>query len=254
MTLGLALAVTACGNNAQTMETTGTTQQEAAAAEDTTAKSEGVMTYAEYNAAELDTEVVVETYIQAKQGWWENEGVGVATFYTQDGDGAYFLYNMPCSQEEYESLSVGTKIRVTGYKSEWAGEVEIIDASFEIEDGTYVAEPVDLSEELSSEDLILHQNIYFTASGLTVEPSIDADGNEVPFLYNWDGSGTQGSDLYFNVSKDGQTYTFTVESYLTGADTDVYKTVESLALGQEISVKGFMYWYEGMNPHIVSVQ
>ena len=29
-----------------------------------------VMTYAEFAAAEVDTEVTVETYVQAKQGWW----------------------------------------------------------------------------------------------------------------------------------------------------------------------------------------
>ena len=46
-------------------------------------KSEGVMTYDEYMAAELDTEVVVETYVQAKQSWWEDK----ATLYTQDRDG-----------------------------------------------------------------------------------------------------------------------------------------------------------------------
>ena len=34
---------------------------------ETAAKGEGVMTYEEYAAAELDSEVVVETYVQAKQ-------------------------------------------------------------------------------------------------------------------------------------------------------------------------------------------
>ena len=63
-----------------------------------------VMTHDEFVAAPLDTQVVVETYVQAKQGWWENEGVGVATFYTQNEDGAFFLYNMPCSQEEYDKM------------------------------------------------------------------------------------------------------------------------------------------------------
>ena len=53
-------------------------------------KSAGVMTYAEYAAAELDTKVVIETYVQAKQSWWEDK----ATVYTQDKDGAYFLYKM----------------------------------------------------------------------------------------------------------------------------------------------------------------
>ncbi|MBP5237741.1 MAG: hypothetical protein ILO64_02040, partial [Clostridia bacterium] len=34
------------------------------------------ITYAEYAAAAIDREVVIETYVQAKQGWWEKEGVG----------------------------------------------------------------------------------------------------------------------------------------------------------------------------------
>ncbi len=36
-------------------------------------KSEGVMTHAQYVAAPLDSQVVVETYVQAKQSWWENK-------------------------------------------------------------------------------------------------------------------------------------------------------------------------------------
>ena len=94
-----------------------------------------VMTYEEYAAAELDTPVLVETYVQAKQSWYE----GAATVYTQSEDGAYFLYNMPCTEEEYEKLTEGTKIKVAGYKSEYAGEVEIIDTIFEIEDGSFTA-------------------------------------------------------------------------------------------------------------------
>ncbi len=80
-------------------------------------KGEGVMTYEEYQAAELDTEVTVETYVQAKQSWWED----TASLYTQDEDGAYFIYNAACSEEDYEKLVEGQKIKVTGYKSEWAG-------------------------------------------------------------------------------------------------------------------------------------
>ena len=72
-----------------------------------------VMSYAEYAAAELDTAVVVETYVQAHQAWWD----GKVTVYTQDEDGAYFLYNMACSEEDAEKLVPGAKIKVTGYKS-----------------------------------------------------------------------------------------------------------------------------------------
>ncbi len=212
--------------------------------------AEGVMTYADFTAAALDAEITVETYIQAKQGWWENNGVGNATFYTQNEEGAYFLYNMPCSQEEYELLTVGTKIRVTGYKAEWAGEVELVDATYEIIEGEYIAEALDVTALLGTEELINYQNQFVTFKGMTVEDA----GNGAAFMYNWDGSGQDGNDLYFNVSVNGATYTFTVESYLCGAGTEVYEAVKALKIGDVIDMEGFLYWYEGVNPHITAVQ
>lgn len=210
-----------------------------------------VMSYDEYMAAELDTEVTVETYVQAKQSWKEEK----TTVYSQDQDGAYFIYNMACSEEDYEKLVPSTKIRVTGYKSEWAGEVEIMDAVFEFVDGEqFAAEPVDITELLGSDELINYQNQLVTFKGMTVEAAgQDSDGNDVAFLYNWDGSGTDGDDLYFNASVNGETYTFTVESALCDNATDVYEAVKTLKIGQVIDMEGFLYWYEGVNPHITSV-
>lgn len=218
--------------------------------EGTDEKSEGVMTHEEYIAAEVDSEVVVETYVQAKQSWWEDK----ATFYTQDKDGAYFIYDMPCSEEEYEELTPGTKMKVTGYKAEWSGEIEITDATFEIEDGNYIAEAEDVTSLLGKDELIDHQNEFVSFKGLTVEAAgQDDDGNDVPFLYSWDGSGQDGDDLYFNVSLDGETYTFVVESYLCDNTTDVYKAVKELKIGDTVDMEGFLYWYEGVNPHITSL-
>ena len=226
-------------------------EPEETASGSTEEKSEGVMTYEEYVAAELDTEVVVETYVQAKQSWWEDK----ATLYTQDQDGGYFIYDMPCSEEDYEKLTPGTKIKVTGYKAEWSGEVEIIDATFEIEEGNYVAEPIDVTTYLGLDDLADYQNRYVSFKGMTVEAAGQDDaGNDVAFLYKWDGSGQEGDDLYFNVSLDGATYTFTVESYLCDSSTDVYKAVKELNIGDKIDMEGFLYWYEGANPHITSVK
>lgn len=254
MTLSLFVACTSSEEEGNDSTDAGTTEGTSAAAETDETKSDGVMTYAEYVAADTNTEVVVETYIQAKQSWWESDGVGQATFYTQDYDGAYFIYNMPCTEDEYEQLAVGTKIKVTGYKSEWSGEVEIIDATFEIEDGTYVAEAKDLTSVFGDDNLVDYQNIFFSVTGLTVEAiGQDSDGNDVAFYYSYDGSGSEGDDLYFNVSLGGTTYTFTVESYLCDSTTDVYNAVEALNVGDVIDVEGFLYWYEGVNPHITSV-
>ena len=237
---------------AQAETDTAETEPQDSAAEDTAQeKSEGVMTYEEYMAADLDTEVVVETYVQAKQSWWEDK----ATLYTQDQDGAYFVYNAACSQEDYDKLTPGTKIKVTGFKGEWSGEIEIMDATFEILEGNYVAEPVDVTTYLGLDELMDYQNQFVTFKGMTVEAAGQDDaGNDVAFLYSWDGSGQEGDDLYFNVSLDGATYTFTVESYLCGSDTDVYKAVKELNIGDKIDMEGFLYWYEGVNPHITSVK
>lgn len=224
----------------------------AASSEAASAASGEVMSYEEYMAAPLDSQVTVETYVQAKQAWWEDQ----ATVYTQDEDGAYFVYNMACSEADYALLTPGTCIRVTGYKSEWSGEVEIIDGTFEIvaDAEPYVAEPVDVTELLADDTLIDYQNQLVSFKGLTVEAAgQDEDGNDVAFLYNWDGSGTDGDDLYFNASYNGETYTFTIESYLCDNTTDVYAAVKALEIGQTIDMEGFLYWYEGVNPHITSV-
>ena len=34
----------------------------------------------------------------------------------QDKDGAYFVYNMACTEADYDKLTPGTKIKVTGHK------------------------------------------------------------------------------------------------------------------------------------------
>ena len=260
LSMMLSLAACAGGNDAQTTaaadgttaaqeETQGATEAATQGAEETTAAGEAVevMSYDEYMAAELDTLVVVEAAVQAKQSWWEDQ----ATVYAQDEDGGYFFYNLACPEDDYALLTPGTWIRVTGYKSEWSGEVEIMDGTFEIIEGeSFIAEPTDVTELLGTDELISHQNELVSFTGMTVEA---ADDSGAAFLYNWDGSGTEGDDLYFNASYNGETYTFTIESYLCDSSSEVYSAVKNLEVGQTIDMEGFLYWYEGVNPHITSV-
>ena len=225
-----------------------------AADTDINAKSEGVMTYAEYDAAALNDKVVIEAYVQAKQSWWDNKAV----LYLADGDGGYLAYNATCTEEEYNTFTIGTKVKVEGYKAEYQGEIEVAEGATVtvVKDApTYVAKATDVTALLANDtELIKKMNQFVAFKGMTVEASTDADGNEVAFLYKWNGSGSEGDDLYFNVSVDGKTYTFTVESYLCGKDTDVYKAVQALKVGDKIDLEGFLYWYNGVNPHITSVK
>ena len=50
----------------------------------------------EYAAAEMDAPVKVEAYVQDHQSWWD----GKVTVYLQSEDGAYFVYEMACSEED----------------------------------------------------------------------------------------------------------------------------------------------------------
>ncbi|MBQ9198430.1 MAG: hypothetical protein IJ157_14515 [Clostridia bacterium] len=204
-----------------------------------------VMSHADYVAAELDSEVTIEAYVQAKQSWWADK----ATIYLQAEDGAYFVYELPISQEDYDALIPGTKVRVNGYKSEWSGEVEITDASFEaIEADPFIAEAFDVTDLLSKEELIDHQNELVAVKGVTVE-AYDDTGKA--FAYKNEADKTD--DLYFKVSKDGETYEFCVEFYLCGNDTDVYKAVEAMNVGDVIDLEGFLYWYNGANLQATSL-
>ena len=213
------------------------------------------MSYDEYMAAEVDDAVTIQAYVQAKQSYYAEQGT--ATVYLQDQDGGYFAYDMACTQEDYDAMVEGTKIQVSGFKAEWSGEIEIMDGQLDeiIADDTFVAEAFDATSLLGTEELEEHQNEKVSFTGLTVAPSKDANGNEAAFLYNYDGSGTQGDDVYFNVTvgDSEEVYSFLVESYLCGSDTEVYKAVEALEVGQTIDCEGFLYWYEGANPHITSL-
>ena len=240
LTLVMVLSFAACAKTEAPAENTteateaNTTEPTTEAVEDPVAPA---MTHEEYMAAEMDSEIVIETYVQATQSWWENK----ITVYCQSPDGAYFLYELTCSEEDAAKLVPGTKIRVTGFKGEWAGEIEVMDGTFEFVDGdTFIAEAADVTELLGTEELIAHQNEFVSFTGLTVE-NISYKNDE------------PGDDIYLTLGYNGASYEFCVEVYLTGVDSDVYTTVGTLNAVDFVNVEGFLYWYEGVNTHITGI-
>ena len=196
-----------------------------------------VMSHDDYIAAAIDAEVVIETYVQAHQSWWDNK----ITVYCQSKDGAYFLYELQCSEEDAAKLVPGTKIKVTGTKGEWEGEVEVMDGTFEFAGSdTYIAPAFDATALLGTDELIAHQNEFVTFKGMTVE------------AVNYK-NGEPGDDIYVTLGYNGASYEFCVELYLTGPETEVYQTVGTLAEGDVVDVEGFLYWYQGPNAHITNV-
>ncbi len=258
LVLSIMMAFAACGGN-----TTPTTKPQASKPVPSTPAAsqpdnDTVMTYAEFAAIEVvqggeQVPVIVDCYVAAVESWYD----GQCHIYALCEEGGYYIYGYTCTEEEAAALVPGLKIRVSGYKTIWSGEIEIVDATVEKLEGTAPTfTPDDVTALVGSDDLALHMNDLVAFKGMTVVASTDANGNEAAFLYKWDGSGSHGSDLYFNVAIGETVYTFTVNVYMvgTGVESDVYKAVEALKIGDVIDIEGFLYWYEGAQTHVTSVK
>ena len=197
----------------------------------------GITSYEEFLAANLNETVCIESNVQAYQEWWND----TVTIYLQDQEGAYFAYEVACTEEEAARLTPGTRVRIIGEKAEWAGELEIMYGTLEFLDGpTYIAQPEDVTHLLGTDALEYKMNRLVTFKGMTVE--------SVAFK-----NGESGDDIYITVSKNDAFYEFTVEKYLTGPETALYKQVSALQRGDMIDATGFLYWYEGPCPHITEI-
>jgi len=255
LVLVMVMSMAACGvkkNDNDGTKATDNAKPEETKAEENKPTVTG-MTYAEYVEAEMDADVTVVTYVQATQSWWDNK----ISVYCQSEDGAYFAYNMTCTQEDAAKLVPGTQIKITGSKGDFSGEIEIVDGTFEFVEGgnTYIADVMDATALLGTDDLIKNQNKKVAFKDMTIVASKDKNGKESAFLYSWDGSGSadSDSDLYFSASVGDKTYSFCVEYYLCGPDSDAYKAVQALKIGDKVDMEGFLYWYEGPQPHITAV-
>lgn len=236
LTLALALSLVAC-------VTPGNGDASSTPAESTPSTpadpTPTALSYAEYMAAEVNAEVTIEAYVQACRSWW-NEKI---TFFAQTTEGAYFCYDITCTEADAAKLVKGTKVRVTGVKAEYAGEIEIMNGTFEIiENDTWVAEAADLTALLGTDELINKMNSLATFKGLTVV-SVEFKNGEAGY----------GNDIYLKVSLGENEFDFCAQAYLTPFGSDVYTAVAALEAGDVIDVDAFVYWWNGPNPHIVGV-
>ncbi len=257
LALCLIFALAACGQQAAPAEKPAETPAEQPAetpaeqpaeqpTEEPAPEKPAAMSYAEFAAAAIDDPVCVECYVQAHESWWDNK----VSVHAADEDGAYYIYEMACTEEDAAKLELGQKIRVSGFKGEWAGEVEIVDATFEFVDDMRFIEPADFNSVFGTEELAEHINQYFYVTGTVADK-----GDGAAFFYNWDNSGEDGKcDLYFDVEINGEIFTFVARRYLTEPGSEVYEAVKNLQVGDEVEITAFLYWYEGPQPHIAFIQ
>ena len=237
--------------------TTDSDSEEAAEPGTTASDSEksaaaSVMSYEEFIEAALDSPVTVETYVQAKQAWIKDSSA--ANLYTQNEEGAYFIYKLPMTKKEYKKLKEGQKIRISGRKHQWLGNIEIAGVSFEILEGSYIAEAQDITDLLGTEDLADYKNRKVCFKGMKSVDFEDPGGDLLRYAYGPDGNGDRGDDLYFCAETGNEIYTFVIESRFFDSETELYKAVENLEEDSIIDLEGFLYWEKGALPHITELK
>ena len=205
-----------------------------------------VMSYEDYMAAAAGDAVVISGYIADKQSWWDNK---VTMYLVGDDAGeGYFLYEFSCTEEENNSkYAIGKKLVVYGTKTVYADEHEIMGSDIDytltkVVDGAMPNKIVDVTSSVATADLLEIQNAKFTATLELVSKSHKGDAPT--------------DDLYF-VLKDasGNELSCCIEKYLS----PYYETLQAIHQSEEfvagklVKVEGYMYWWNGANPHITSI-
>lgn len=188
--------------------------------------SDGTLSYSEYVAKNDGDEVCIDAYITGKQSWWNN----MAVIYLADDNGAYFAYNLACTEEQYNTeLKIGNNIKVSGEKTTYNGQVEVMNPTYVLLTGTKLYD----AKTVTADKIGDYPSQKVKVENLTVV-SFDTNAESV----------AAGNDLYYTVTDGTTNYQYAVESYLTNKETQTYKTVKDLKAGDVITVEGFVYyWY-----------
>ena len=221
-----------------------------------------VMSYEDFMDAEAGDEVCIKGIISAKQSWWDNK----VTMYlaTENPGEGYFLYEFQCTQEENDTdYAIGNTLVVYGEKSIYAEEHEIAGSDIDYEltqisNETLREAIIDVTSSVDSEDLFAYQNSKFTATLAVKEyTTTDTNANVAENgAYGYKGDAPT-DDLYFTlVDANGNELACCVEKYLTSAYETVKAAImsEDFTVGTLVKVEGYMYWWNGANPHITSIE
>ena len=241
-----ALALASCNDKAATTTSKTGTTVVTTTATTTAPTTKTPLSYAEYLAAANDEEVTIKAVIQDRCTWYN----GAASFYLGNEEGGFYVYNMKCTEAEYEDLIPGTEIVVTGAKAEWKGEVEISfetpteNAGFEIVGTAKGLESVKAVNDIAKATLDNYKNqlVSLTAEVIKVGYSNHEDFTLSP---------AAGVDVYFQVrDSKGNEATYVVEAYLetTQFGSDTYTNACNLHVGDVVSLEGFVYYYD--NPQL----
>ena len=201
------------------------------------------------------TPIVLTAYIQ----YFEYDGKTVDIF-MQDEDGGYFTYGLTVTEDEYNAFNnhLYKEITILGEKDKVNGFFELSSISewyFSNPKGDreFRATPYDITSIVTDYDAMsTHQGELITLD-CTVELCRDEENNPCAFLYKYNGTGRAGDDLYIHITEKSG-IELVVETDVFKDGSELYEYVENnLQVGDKITVVGYLWWYNGPQPHIISL-
>ena len=223
-------------------------KQTASVSDEASVSVDDAPTCAAYLEAEIGSFVTFSCYIQGRESWTDN----FCSLYAQDETGACYLVRLPCTKEDYDRMTPGRMILVTGYKSTWGDDIELTDCSFQFLDGSWLANPQDMTDLLGTEELSVHRNEKVCFSGMKIEPMMD--GASVWYC-GWDNMAAEGenTEFFFRASAGEAVCMFSVLPSLCENPEQVIQTLKSLHLDDVVDLTGYLYWYNGPRPRIIEI-
>lgn len=197
-----------------------------------------VMTYEEYCGKEDGDIVVIETYVQEKRQYKD----GITQMFVQNKDCGLMIESVRCTQEEYDQLERGTKVKLAGVKK---GDMEygrnILNASLEIIGGEpYFAKALVITDSYNF-DAEKYRYRLVEITDLWIQDCasspMDDPENHQTCKYN-DFSESSDIRLYVHHTPHAK---YELELYvLSDISKDLFEMANELEIGNRIRIEGII--------------
>jgi len=150
------------------------------------------------------------------------------------------------AKETTVEAGTGEAVKAAGEKSGKAGtETGAVNATAEKAAGQKTGgtaadteKAVDVTDLLGTGELEKYKGQKIAIRNVTSVDTEDPGGDLLRFLYDTDGNGDPGDDLYFSIELDGKTYLLKIESDLCDVESEPYQMVETLEEDTMINLEG----------------
>ena len=165
---------------------------------------------------------------------------GKCSLYIQNKESksACRVIDLACTQEEYDALQLGSRVKISGLKSGGVGSLEILEATMTPVEGgeTYDATPT------GATNFIIGKDVGDSSYSMQLAKQIAQMKLEITEIaYN---VGDSGKDIKFTFTNNGKIGRAYVEADFVKEDSELYKAAKNLVVGDVVDFYGYIFFEE----------